>query len=167
MSLLGSNTSLKGTLGWKGERGFSAYEIAVQHGFIGTEQDWLATLGTSSYFSKDVIVHTSTAGQTEFALPDEYTSSSIVDVYVNGFKLTTNEYTLDAENEEVVLEDELEAGAYVEIIAWTMSTNNLPIVTTINSSSTNLTVPGTKAVYDYINSIETRLAEIEATLNNE
>ena len=36
---------LKGKLGWKGERGFSAYEVAVQNGFIGSEQDWLDTIG--------------------------------------------------------------------------------------------------------------------------
>ena len=43
---------LKGKLGWKGERGYSAYEIAVQNGYEGTEQDWLATLGTSSHFDE-------------------------------------------------------------------------------------------------------------------
>lgn len=36
---------LKGNLGFKGERGYSAYEIAVQNGFEGSEQDWLDTIG--------------------------------------------------------------------------------------------------------------------------
>lgn len=36
---------LKGTVGFKGEKGDSAYDIAVKNGFEGTEQDWLATLG--------------------------------------------------------------------------------------------------------------------------
>ena len=36
---------LKGQLGFKGEKGDSAYDIAVKNGFEGTEQDWLATLG--------------------------------------------------------------------------------------------------------------------------
>lgn len=27
-----------------GPRGFSAYEVAVQNGFIGTEEEWLASL---------------------------------------------------------------------------------------------------------------------------
>lgn len=31
----------------RGPRGYSAYEIAVQNGFVGTEQEWLAQLGTS------------------------------------------------------------------------------------------------------------------------
>lgn len=30
----------------KGERGFSAYELAVAHGFVGTEEQWLASLAT-------------------------------------------------------------------------------------------------------------------------
>lgn len=33
-----------GTQGPKGEDGDSAYEIAVKNGFIGTEQEWLASL---------------------------------------------------------------------------------------------------------------------------
>ena len=37
---------LKATVGFKGESGDSAYEIAVKNGFEGTEQDWLATLGS-------------------------------------------------------------------------------------------------------------------------
>jgi microcystin-dependent protein len=35
---------LRGKLIPKGERGYSAYEIAVQQGFIGTEQEWLDSL---------------------------------------------------------------------------------------------------------------------------
>lgn len=38
-----SNNKAIGTLGFKGERGYSAYEIAVQHGYIGTEDEWLAS----------------------------------------------------------------------------------------------------------------------------
>ena len=34
-----------------------------------------------------------------------------------------------------------------------MSTNNLPIVDSINSSSTNDTAPGTKATYDFVNGL--------------
>lgn len=37
---------LVGSLGFKGEKGDSAYDIAVKNGFEGTEQDWLATLGS-------------------------------------------------------------------------------------------------------------------------
>lgn len=46
---LSSTGSLVGQLtlgggGEKGERGYSAYEIAVQHGYVGTEEEWLASL---------------------------------------------------------------------------------------------------------------------------
>lgn len=34
--------------GDRGKRGLSAYEIAVKHGFIGTEQQWLDSLGSST-----------------------------------------------------------------------------------------------------------------------
>jgi hypothetical protein len=29
---------------WQGNRGYSAYEIAVRHGFIGSEEAWLDSL---------------------------------------------------------------------------------------------------------------------------
>lgn len=34
--------------GEKGERGYSAYQIALQNGFVGTEQEWLASLKPSA-----------------------------------------------------------------------------------------------------------------------
>ena len=43
---------LKGYLGFKGERGYSAYELAVQQGFEGTINDWLASIGTASHFKE-------------------------------------------------------------------------------------------------------------------
>lgn len=36
--------ALRGTLCFKGERGYSAYEVAVQNGFEGSEKDWLDSL---------------------------------------------------------------------------------------------------------------------------
>lgn len=46
---------LKGTLCFKGERGDSAYEIAVNNGFKGTEEEWLETLSIniSNVIDKD------------------------------------------------------------------------------------------------------------------
>lgn len=43
--LVGNSSSNEavGSLGFKGERGYSAYEIAVQHGYVGTEDEWLAS----------------------------------------------------------------------------------------------------------------------------
>ena len=42
--------TLRGTLAYKGERGASAYEIAVKHGFIGDEETWLASLGSDEIY---------------------------------------------------------------------------------------------------------------------
>lgn len=43
-SLVNSNEG-KGALGFKGERGYSAYEIAVKNGYQGTEQEWIDHFG--------------------------------------------------------------------------------------------------------------------------
>lgn len=143
---------LTGALGWKGERGYSAYEIAVQNGYEGTEQDWLATLGTSSHFSEDKTIYTtSTSSTTSVSLPNSYTSSSIVEVYVNGQRLNSNEYEVDTINRLIIFTNTITvSGTIIEVVITTMSTNNLPIVNTINSSSTNDTAPGTKTTYDFV-----------------
>jgi hypothetical protein len=150
--------NLRGVLGFKGERGDSAYETAILNGFVGTEQDWLATLGTSSHFNEESIIHTSTAGQTSFTLPDSYTSNSFIDVYVNGLRLNSNEYTINTSTNEINLVGvTLTANQTVEIVVLTMATNALPIVETINAQATNNTAAGTKAVYDLVNPISTSL----------
>lgn len=42
--------ALKGAGALRGEQGLSAYQIAVNHGFSGTESDWLSSLkGDSGY----------------------------------------------------------------------------------------------------------------------
>lgn len=144
--------TLRGSLGFKGERGYSAYEIAVQHGYRGTEQDWLSTLGTSSHFDQDVITHTTEiANEYVFSLPKPYTSNCFVEVYVEGSRLNSSEFTLDTTTSKVSLTTPLDVvGTKVEVVMFTMSTNNLPIVETINADSTNETAPGTKSVYDNI-----------------
>ena len=157
---------LRGVLGFKGERGYSAYEIAKQKGFIGTEQDWLATLGTSSHFNEQSAIYTSTAGQTSFGLPESYTSNSFIDVYVNGLRLNSSEYTIDTSTNKVNLVGvTLTANQTVEIVVLTMATNALPIVETINAQATNKTAAGTKAVYDLVNPISTSLNNTKTSLN--
>lgn len=131
-----SEEYLRGQLGWLGPRGYSAYEIAVQNGYIGNEKDWLAQLGTSAYFMKDSKVYTATANQTSFALPDSYTSNSCVDVYVEGFRLPANKYTIDTATLTVNLVDALDEGATVEIVVLRMTTSD-QIVNVIDSTSTN------------------------------
>lgn len=143
--------ALKGYLGFKGERGFSAYEIAVQNGFEGTEQDWLATLGTSSHFTEDKTVYKGSVGQKEFDLPNKYTSNSFVEIYVEGQRLNSEQYTVNTSTRKIILTNSLNVdNTNVEVVLLTMSTNALPIVTTIDEEATNETTPGTKAVYDFI-----------------
>lgn len=143
---------LKGKLGWKGERGYSAYELAVKNGFIGSEKDWLAQLGTSSHFSCYKTNYTTlTANESEIQLPNQYSSSAVLEVYVNGMKLDSTMYSIDTTNEKIILTTPLEiAGTKVELVVWVMATNELPIVGTIAESSEDTTVPHTKAVYDFV-----------------
>lgn len=138
-----SEQYLRGVLGFKGERGYSAYEIAVQNGFIGTEQDWLATLGTSSHLNRTSYVYSKIAevalfNTTGIPLPTEYTSNSFIDIRINGLSLNSQEYSIDLNKKAVFLNGiELEEGTIVELVLFTMTTNNLPIVETINNNSTN------------------------------
>lgn len=57
---------LEGELGYKGERGYSAYEIAVQNGYQGTEQEWIAHFGLdlSSYIKNSDVVNNLTSEYT-------------------------------------------------------------------------------------------------------
>lgn len=167
MSLIGMSNTLKGSLGFKGEKGDSAYAIALRNGFIGTEQDWLATLGTSSHFKEDSIIHTATANQTSFSIPSNYTSNSFIDVYINGLRLNSNEYSIDTNSKKInLIGIVLEAGAIVEIVVLTMSTNSLPIIETVNANSTNEEAAGAKAVYDYVQKEKTSLQNNINTLED-
>lgn len=143
---------LRGTVGFKGEKGDSAYQVAVKNGFIGTEKDWLATLGTTNYVGETKATFIGTQGQKEFGLPTGYTSESVVEVYIEGERLNANEYTINSTNRILTLTNAISVnGTTVEIVLLAMASYELPIVETINSSSTNETVAGTKAVYDFIN----------------
>lgn len=151
---------LRAELGFKGERGYSAYEIALQNGFLGSEKDWLAQLGTTNSFSKNAIFHLATERQSSFDIPDNYTSDSFIDVYIEGRKLNLNEYEIDVESRKIKLIGfTLNEGASVEIIVWTINTNSFPIIETIDESSTNDTVTGSKAVYDYVQGETKKLKE--------
>lgn len=144
--------TLKATLGFKGEKGDSAYQVAVRNGFIGTEKDWLATLGTTNYVGETKATFLATKGQTEFGLPTGYTNESIVEVYIEGEKLQSNEYTIDSSNRLLKLTNAISVdGTAIEVVLLAMASYELPIVETINSNSTNETTPGTKAVYNFVN----------------
>lgn len=158
-----ANTYLKGVLGFKGERGYSAYELAVKNGFVGTEKDWLATLGTSSHFDRTITNLTTSSSTTSLDLPSNYTSNSYIDVYKNGTRIDSNAYTINTSTRKINLTQAIESGAKVEIVCLTMSTNELPITETISEASNNDSAPGAKAVYDYVeekfSTIETEVPE--------
>ena len=139
----------RGILGFKGERGYSAYEIAVQNGFIGTEEDWLATLRTSAHFMQTKTMYTTEAEESTHALPETYTSNSFLDIYVDGKHLALDKYSISDGN--INYSPSLSASSTVELVVTTASTNNLPIVTTIDENSTDETAPSTKAVYNLAN----------------
>lgn len=152
MALIGNSTELVGSVGWKGERGYSAYETALLNGFIGTEQDWLATLGTASHFKEDKAIYTTkTTNEKTLDLPSFYTQDSFIDIYVEGLRLNTDEYSINTSTMKITLVNALPVvGTKVEIVCLTMSTNSLPIIETITEESTNETAAGSKAVYDLV-----------------
>lgn len=67
---LTSTTDAKGVLGFKGERGYSAYEIAVLHGYEGTEQDWIDHFGLdlSNYVQTSDVIDSTTSTSTNYPL---------------------------------------------------------------------------------------------------
>ena len=66
---------LRGQLAYKGERGYSAYEIAVQNGYTGTEEEWAnAFLSADYYYTKteaDTLL-AAKAAKTEVYLKGDY-----------------------------------------------------------------------------------------------
>lgn len=152
----------KGLLGWIGPSGLSAYEVALKNGFVGTEQDWLATLGTSSHFSEDKTLYTTKVqNEKTLDLPNAYTSNSFIDIYVEGNRLDSSMYSIDTSTRKINLTNALPVvGTKVEIVCLTMSTNTLEISETINEGATNKTSAGTKAVYDFVK------AEVPKVIDN-
>lgn len=129
--------ALRGVLIYKGEKGDSAYQVAVKNGFQGTESQWLSTLGSSVYLSKDSTVYVATADQTVFTLPDSYSNVCCLDVFVNGFKLAQNAYTIDYDTKTITLETALDEGTEVEVVVYYMSSALMPVTDNINQNSTN------------------------------
>lgn len=142
-------SELRGALGFKGERGYSAYEVAVKNGFIGSEEDWLATLGTSSHFNQSKTMYTTESEESTHVLPETYTSNSFLDIYVDGKHLALDKYSISGGN--INYSPSLPESSVVELVVTTASTNNLPIVTTIDEYSTDTTAPSTKSVYNLAN----------------
>lgn len=151
-----ANTYLKGALGFKGPRGYSAYEIAVKNGYIGTESQWLASIGTVNNFSEDETIYTTTQdNESVFDLPSGYKSNSVLEIYLDGVRLTSSMYTIDATTRKVTLTNPVIKGTKVEMSVLSMETTTLPISDVVNQASTNDTTAGSKAVYDFGKQIET------------
>lgn len=70
-----------------GPRGASAYEIALANGFIGSEAEWLASLGSSSA----AYVHTQTTESVEWIVNHNLGVKPVVEI------LTTGGALVDAE----------------------------------------------------------------------
>jgi hypothetical protein len=158
-----ANNILRGALGFKGERGFSAYEIATQNGFVGSEKQWLATIGTTNSFTgKEAIYTTQSDNESVFNLPSEYTSNSVVDVYLDGVRLTNTMYTINASARTITLKNPVIKGTQVEIEVLTIIATESNISDEINSASTNETIAGSKAVYDFVNE---KVGEVETQVN--
>jgi hypothetical protein len=160
-------STLRGTVGFKGARGFSAYEIAVQNGFEGTEQDWLATLGTAQHYDRVLTTYKVTSSQTTFNLDAKLTKTSIVDVFVNGLRKANDTYTINTTTKQIVFKTALVSNDLLEVYMTSMSTSELPIVTTITSESTDDTTPSTKAVYNHVDNEVTKVKNDLKTITND
>lgn len=86
---LTSTQEAKGSLGFKGDRGYSAYEIAVQNGYEGTEQDWI------DHFGLD--------------LTDYIKTSDIIDDRIHGgsTKVSSASVTLAISNELITAQSDI------------------------------------------------------------
>lgn len=94
-NLTGNNIS--GTLQVGIVKGKSAYEIAVENGFEGTEAEWLATLQGDG---TPVLLYADTGYNTDGAMTQAATTRALdmkVDK-VSGKRLTTNDYTTEEKN---------------------------------------------------------------------
>ncbi len=80
-------------LGKRGLRGYSAYEVAVSNGFLGTEQQWLDSLiGVSNNFQE--VLHGADGIKINFALTKTPKVNS-ESLYLNGQKLSrTQDYAI-------------------------------------------------------------------------
>lgn len=145
-----ANNYLRGVLGFKGERGFSAYEIAVKNGFKGTEKQWLASITTANIKDNESVYTTQTDNEKEFTLPDEYTPNSVIEVYLDGVRLANTMYTINEDTGKLVLNNPVIKGTAVEIKVLTLVASETPISDEINENSTNDTTAGSKAVYDLV-----------------
>jgi len=88
----------------RGLQGFSAYEVAVQNGFKGSMEEWLWSLNGSGGYERFVSWYkTTSANEKRIKLPSVYTEKHLLDVFVNGFKLSGEEYSVQKVGTEYFL----------------------------------------------------------------
>lgn len=103
----------------RGPNGLSAYEIYVANLSEGetpmTEKEWLDSINKANYYKQYENVHiTSNDGEKIFNIGiNEYNSTCLLDVYINGLRLDKTEYELDVKNKTITLNRELKKGQEV------------------------------------------------------
>lgn len=93
---LTSTQEAKGSLGFKGDRGYSAYEIAVQNGYEGTEQEWIDHFGLdlTNYLKTSDIIDNTWQGGTKKPLSAEAGKS-------------LNTYIAEVQSEEIAIDEKV------------------------------------------------------------
>lgn len=121
--------ALRGSLAFKGERGYSAYEVAVQHGFKGSEEAWLASLGDDTLY-KLIPVSVKNYGAVGDGVTDdtEAIQSALDDniggslVFPNGTFLTKNlivpeNTTIKFESAQLIRDLDSEEDAFIKVMS--------------------------------------------------
>lgn len=120
----------------RGLQGFSAYEVAVENGFRGTMEEWLWSLRGSGGYERMVSYYkTRMENEKRIALPYVYEERHLLDVFVNGFKLSEEEYWVEEVN-----------GAYFLVLARALD------------------VVGTVVELDVIDAFPTSFEEVDPTV---
>jgi hypothetical protein len=96
-----------GSVGPKGPAGASAYQIAVSNGFIGTEQEWLESLGVSSPAEEDYVTSINTENDDFVVDGDQVVEASFISLspstlhfrisvsFANAEDFGTGQYSID------------------------------------------------------------------------
>ena len=96
--------TLEGELGFKGERGYSAYEIAVKHGYTGTEEQWSQDFTNPDNFYDKMEMDSILSGYVETTTLTDYVPKSDI---VDNVTSTDTDKPLSA-NQGKVLKDDID-----------------------------------------------------------
>lgn len=109
----------QGIQGIQGIQGLNAYEIAVNNGFEGTEQEWIESLKGVGSYNKRVTYYTTTyTSENTFSMPFYYQVGCFKEIFINGIKLRDDEYSIEATDNgfNLILNNALDViGTIVEI----------------------------------------------------